>query len=180
MASSHARPPFDPAKVVRPDRKLLGYYAIVSLFAGPFYPLVFLPLYFKYETLRYRFDATGIAMSWGILFRKEITLTYRRIQDIHLTRNILQRWMGLATVSIQTASGGATPEATVEGILEAEPLRDYLYGKMRGAKDDAEEDDVPQAAAESAEIADGDKALALLCEIRDLLGRAAARERSQA
>ena len=33
------------------------------------------------------------------------------------TRNIIQRWLGLATISIQTASGSSSPEVNVEGIL---------------------------------------------------------------
>ena len=77
-------------------------------------------------------------MSWGILFRRETYLTYKRIQDIHLTRNIIQRWMGLATVSIQTASGSSNAEMSIEGLLQAEPLRDFLYAKMRGAKGEHE------------------------------------------
>ena len=28
---------------------------------------------------------------WGLLFRHEVYLTYRRIQDIHVTRNIVER-----------------------------------------------------------------------------------------
>ena len=91
---------FDPRGITRPHSRLLKYYFLISLFAGPAFPLAFLPLLFKYETLRYRFDESGVSMSWGILFRRETYLTYRRIQDIHLTRNIVQRWMGLATVSI--------------------------------------------------------------------------------
>jgi putative membrane protein len=31
-------------------------------------------------------------------------LTYARIQDIHVTRNIFERWLGIGTVQIQTAS----------------------------------------------------------------------------
>jgi uncharacterized protein len=83
-------PAFDPREIARPDRALLNYYLIVALLTGPGFPLAFLPLFFKYQTLRYHFDDEGISMSWGILFRREIYLTYRRIQDIHLTRNILQ------------------------------------------------------------------------------------------
>jgi uncharacterized membrane protein YdbT with pleckstrin-like domain len=30
-----------------------------------------MPLYFKYETLRYRFDEEGMSMSWGILMRRQ-------------------------------------------------------------------------------------------------------------
>jgi putative membrane protein len=129
-------------------------------------------LFFKYETLKYRFDDEGMSMSWGVLFRQEIHLTYRRIQDIHLSRNIIQRWLGLATVSIQTASGSSGPEVSIEGILEADQLRDYLYAKMRGAKGL----DEPQGAAGPAEGHGdhGDDVLRLLVEIRDLVRRKSA------
>src|SRR5215468_1099089 len=125
---------FNPGKLERPDSSLLKYYTLISLLTGPGVFVMFPPLFFKYETLRYKFEDDGMSMSWGFLFRHEINLTYRRIQDIHLTRNIIQRWLGLATLSIQTASGSATPEMSIEGILEPEKLRDYLYSKMRGAR----------------------------------------------
>ena len=73
-------------------------------------------------------------MRWGILFRKEITLTYARIQDIHLQSNFVERWLGLARIQIQTASGSAKAEMTIEGIPEFEVIRDFLYSKMRGIK----------------------------------------------
>ncbi len=164
-------PNFDPHRIERPDRSLLWYYVFIAALSGPLFPIAFLPLFFKYETLRYRFDEGGVSMSWGILFRREVYLTYRRIQDIHLTRNILQRWMGLATVSVQTASGSATPEMSIEGILEADALRDYLYREMRGAKGEEIE---PKTSATEARTAD-DEALVLLREIRDALGAVAAK-----
>jgi putative membrane protein len=157
--------PFDPTQITRPEPVLLKYYGCIALLTGPVAPITFLPLFFKYHTLRYRFDHSGIAMSWGILFRRETYLTYTRIQDIHLTRNIIQRWMGLATVSIQTASGSATPEMSIEGVLAAEPLRDFLYAKMRGAKGERE----PATSIEPRGGAENDEALELLREIRDLL-----------
>ena len=76
-------------------------------------------------------------MSWGVFFKQEVYLTYRRIQDIHLTRNILQRWMGLATISLQTASGSSKAEMAIEGVLQADRLRDFLYSRMRGAKNES-------------------------------------------
>lgn len=169
------RPGFDPARITRPSPALMKYYIIVSLLTGPGFLLLILPLFFKYETLRYRFDDEGISMSWGLLWRREVYLTYRRIQDIHLTRNILQRWLGLATVSVQTASGAATPEMSIEGILEADALRDYLYTKMRGARDPGAApattaDTTAEAAAPATtHTAEQDELLSLLCEIRDLL-----------
>lgn len=128
---------FDASNIDRPDRSLLSYYLIMSLLAGPLCFIAAIPLWIRYSTLRYKFDDEGVAMNWGVLFRREIYLTYKRIQDIHLTRNIVQRWMNLATISLQTASGKAEAEMTIEGILNPEKLRDFLYSKMRGAKDPA-------------------------------------------
>ncbi|MCA9157103.1 MAG: PH domain-containing protein [Planctomycetales bacterium] len=127
-------PAFDASRLSRPAPQLFIYYCLVALSTLPGVVIALPLLWFRYLTLRYRFDDEGVSMRVGLLFKKEILLTYRRIQDIHLTRNIIQRWLGLATVSIQTASGSAGPEMKIEGILEAEQLRDYLYQKMRGAK----------------------------------------------
>jgi uncharacterized protein len=160
--------PFDPRAIVRPDKSLFWYYLFAAIVTGPGFPIVFLVLFFKYETLRYRFDDSGVSMSWGILFRREIYLTYRRIQDIHLTRNILQRWMGLATVSVQTASGSSSPEMSIEGILEADALRDFLYQQMRGVREHHDGASAP-AGKEGSAVSPGDEALQLLREIRDAL-----------
>ena len=80
----------------RPHPALWKYYIICAVLTGPGI-LVSLPyLYFRYHTLRYRFDEEGIHMKVGILFRREVNLTYARIQDIHLRSNFIQRWLGLA------------------------------------------------------------------------------------
>jgi putative membrane protein len=170
-----ARPPvdsFDPTKITRPDGALMRYYLIVSLLTGPGFFVAILPLFFKYETLRYRFDDEGVSMSWGILFRREIYLTYRRIQDIHLTRNLLQRWLGLATVSVQTASGSAGPGMSIEGVLHADQLRDFLYAKMRGAREHEHAAESPAAVAGQP----ADDVLGLLHDIRDSLAQLVARQ----
>lgn len=166
---------FDPTTITRPDSALLRYYVAVSILTVVGFPFVFLPLFFKYHTLKYRFDDSGVSMSWGILFRREIHLTYRRIQDIHLTRNLIQRWMGLATVGIQTASGSAGPEMSIEGVLEAEQLRDYLYAEMRGAKGEVDSDLAAKGDAPNVQATE-DEALSLLREIRDALRQLAERQ----
>lgn len=124
----------DPRAITRPDPALFKYYFIVSLFAFIAFPIVFVVSWIRYETLRYRFDEDGVWMAWGFLFRRETTLTYRRIQDIHVTRNVIHRWLGLSSVDIQTAAGGSGPQMRIEGVREADGLRDFLYERMRGAK----------------------------------------------
>lgn len=138
-------PPTDEAifAIERPDRSLWTYYLIGCLIIPPLFPFVVLPAWFRFHTMRYRFTPEGISMRWGILFRREIIIQYARIQDIHLRSNIVERWLGLARVLVQTASGNAGAEMTIEGIKEFEALRDFLYARMRGVKEPARARSVP-------------------------------------
>lgn len=118
----------------RPGRALLSYYIIQSVLTGPGIIIV-LPLrFFRWRTLHYTFDDEGVSMRWGILFRREISLTYARIQDIHLVSNVIERWLGLGRVQVQTASGQAGAEMTIEGLPDYEAVRDRLYRRMRGSR----------------------------------------------
>ncbi|MCI0539248.1 MAG: PH domain-containing protein, partial [Verrucomicrobiales bacterium] len=144
-------PPRAVDNIERPSPKLLHYYVLKCLLAGPAFPIAFIPHYFKYHTLRYRFDGEGISMRWGILFRREIILNYSRIQDIHLSSNLIERWLGLAKIEIQTAAGSASAEMTIEGLREFEAVRDFLYAQMRGTNDSRKLATVPAAAPSTAD-----------------------------
>lgn len=143
--------------IKRPSPALFKYYVLSSFLLGPlfFVPLIY--LHFRYQTMRYDFDDEGISMRWGILFRREITLTYARIQDIHLTSNLLERWLKLARIQIQTASASASAEMTIEGLHEFEAVRDFLYSKMRGVRGGAGQPAAPVRSSSP----DGDLAAAL-------------------
>ena len=134
----------------RPGRALWRYYIVSSILSGPaiFFTLPY--LFFRFHTLRYRFDAEGIHMKVGLLFRREINLTYARIQDIHLRSGVIQRWFGLANVEIQTASGSTGAELVVEGFKEYEQIRDFLYTRMRGYQSQQHHRAGQPAAAQSA------------------------------
>ena len=162
-------------RLERPHPALWTYYVIVSIFTGPGIIASLPYLYFRYHTLRYRFDAEGIHMKVGILFRREVNLTYARIQDIHLRSGILQRWLGLANVQVQTASGSSGPELVIEGFKEYETIRDFLYTRMRGYQA-VTQNRVPQTAPASAlaqpELASTEsETVSLLRGIRDELKR---------
>jgi putative membrane protein len=128
---------------LRPDGSLLVYYALLALVAGPAAPFLAVYLYFRFRTLRYALDAEGLTMRWGILFRREVSLTYARLQDIHLTSNLVERWLGLGRVQLQTASGSSEAEVTLEGVKEFEAMRDFLYARMRGARGHATAEALP-------------------------------------
>lgn len=137
----------------RPSPMLLWYYLVGSLVALCLFPFVFVPLYFKYKTLEYQFDDRGVRASWGILFRREVFLTYGRIQDIHLNRGLIERWMNLGTVNIQTASGSAGAELSIVGLHEYEAIRDFLYSRMRGRQQGKRGGAAPGAGTQTASSA---------------------------
>src|SRR5262245_50494695 len=156
----------------RPHPDLLKYYIISAILTGPGIVGALPYLFFRYHTLRYRFDDEGIHMKVGILFRREINLTYARIQDIHLRSGIIQRWLGLANVQIQTASGSSGPELIIEGFKEFESIRDFLYTRMRGYQahiaGTATPTALPSATVARSNSTDAET-VSLLLEIRDEL-----------
>ncbi|MGH7944326.1 MAG: PH domain-containing protein [Opitutaceae bacterium] len=135
--------------IKRPHPSLFTYYWVSLLIFPPLLPILILPVWFRYHTMRYKFTDEGISMRWGILFRREVIVNYARIQDIHLRSNIVERWFGLGRVLVQTASGNAGAEMTLEGLQEFEAVRDFLYARMRGVKEPAA---FPTPAAASAAI----------------------------
>ena len=160
----------------RPDPALWNLYVIHAVLTGPGVLFMLPFLYFRYRTLRYRFDEEGIHMRVGILFRREVNLTYARIQDIHLRSGFIQRWLGLADIQIQTASGSAGAEMVIEGFKEFEAIRDFLYTRMRGyQRKPAEPGSVATQATPGLSMArstgEDDEMVALLLNIRDELRR---------
>jgi uncharacterized protein len=143
--------------ITRPAPALMWLYFLGSLALLCAAPIALVPLYFRYHTLWYRFEATGVSMGYGILMRREMQITYARMQDIHLSQNILERWLGIGTVTVQTAGAGGSGNLTIVGVTDFEAIRDYLYAKMRGVHGE------PQAAA-AVNATD-----ALLTDIRDAL-----------
>jgi uncharacterized membrane protein YdbT with pleckstrin-like domain len=124
------------ANIRRPVDALMTYYVLKSAAALFGAPILLPVLFFRFHTMRYEFSDEGIRMSWGILFRNEVVLQYAKIQDIHLRSNAVERWLGLARIEVQTASGSSGSEMTLEGMADAEGMRDFLYSRMRGAAGD--------------------------------------------
>ncbi|MBL8804742.1 MAG: PH domain-containing protein [Planctomycetes bacterium] len=138
--------------IKRPHRNLLVQYTIRSLAGLVLAPLVWIPHYFKYHTLNYTIGDEGISASWGILFRREVHLAYKRIQDIHVKRSLVERYLGIGTVELQTAAGSATAELALEGMEHFEALREFFYRRMRGVESTAEQAPISASADEVLEL----------------------------
>lgn len=171
-AARFARLESEVMAITRPKRQLLTLYVLYSVFSFVAFPIVFPILYFRYHTLRFRFDKEGVGVSFGILFRRENYLTYARIQDIHLTRDLFERWLGIGSVQIQTASGSSSPEVGIVGTDQFEAIRDYLYIRMRGARE--HRGPAADAAHPHAPAVEADRLAAALSDVASALRDAAA------
>ena len=72
-------------------------------------------------------------MRWGILFRREVTLTYARIQDIHLPATSWSGGWGWPRSRCRRPAGAPKAEMTIEGLPRFEARPRLPLSRMRGA-----------------------------------------------
>jgi putative membrane protein len=162
-------PATDAIGLRQPHRNLLVYYCLQSLLLGPLFPVLLLPRYFKYRSLRYHLRDDGVAAEWGVLFRHEVSLGYGRIQDIHLASNLIERWLGIARIQVQTASGSSAAEMTIEGLPDYAEVRDWIYSRMRGAvRRPSGSPAAPAAAQDVASLAGGGMTEAVVAALHEV------------
>lgn len=155
----------------------------------PAIALALLPDLLAYIGLRLRFDTTWYVMSdrsirirRGIWIIEEVTITFENVQNVSVAQGPLQRYFGIADVTIQTAGGGAAgPHGAsmgghmgiIEGIANADHMRDAILAKVKESRHAGLGDErhhEPRAATTGFSPAH----VALLREIRDAARSAAA------
>ncbi len=121
----------------------------------------------RYDALSAELTTSAIHLRYGIINRIEKSIPLEKIQDVGLRSGPLLRAFGLASVSIETAGGGAQQGAdmTLAGIVDAETFRNTVLVQRKGAS----RRDEPAVARRP------DASVALLTEIRDSLARIDAR-----
>jgi putative membrane protein len=90
----------------------------------------------RYATYRYRLADDELIIRHGILQRNERHVPFERIQNIDMSRSVLHRAMGVANVTIQTASG-TEPEAVMRvlSVDAVEAMRSHVFGRRRQASE---------------------------------------------
>lgn len=111
----------------------------------------------------------------GVFVVKELTMTYRNIQEIRVTAGPVQHALGLATVEVHAAGGGGDGKhgggghvGKLEGLSNANEIRDLMVERLRQYRDSGLGDTphVDSAARESESEAAA--ARAVLDEVRAL------------
>ena len=85
--------------------------------------------YLRMRAYRIDLGPQGVALQMGVLSRSHETLIYAKIQDILIRRNVLERLLGLSSVTIQNAMG---QPAYIPGLKAstAESLRDEILRRL--------------------------------------------------
>ena len=148
--------------------------SVIGIPIMPFWLLFGMALHRKqYEKLECQLTERTLNIKKGVLFRTEKNIPLDKIQDVAMKEGPLLRYLGLASLSIETA-GSSNPQgadAHLVGVVDAPAFRDAILDQRdevvegRGRKGAEAPAPATVAAAEPARDA------ALLGEIRDSLHR---------
>ena len=124
---------------------------LVAILLGPvFLVIMVLPDIVAYVALRLRYDTTWYVMSGrslrirrGIWIIRETTITFENVQNIEMKQGPLQRYFGIADLTVQTAGGGGAQASEgqtnphvglIEGVADAKEIRDVIMTRVRRSR----------------------------------------------
>src|SRR5699024_3238551 len=83
----------------------------------------------------YADDADDLLVTGGVLFRRLVAIPYGRMQYVDVKAGPVQRWYGIATVTLHTASTATAAQIPGVSADEARALRNRLteMGEAHGA-----------------------------------------------
>lgn len=137
--------------------------------------IVVLAVHLRFDTTWYVLSDRSLRIRRGIWIIRETTITFENVQNVTVRQGPLQRFFGIADVLVETAGGGGAGQhqggtapdhqGLVEGIDNAQAVRDLLTAKMRASKSAGLGDDA--AASSQRSTAWSAAHLAALREVRD-------------
>lgn len=138
-----------PAPLDQPVLVALAGVAVVTLWQVAYF-----------RRFEYELTDEGLDVASGVLSRRNREIPLGRIQNVDISRNVVQRALGVAAVDVETAGGGAT-EASLQYVDydEAKRLQREIQRRKRGGD---------EAAGSDAEAADPEEELFAL-DVDDLL-----------
>jgi membrane protein YdbS with pleckstrin-like domain len=140
---------------------LIANPLIGGLLALPIFAIMILPDIVAYIAIHLRYDTTWYVLSdrsmrirRGIWIIHETTITYDNIQNVSIRQGPVQRHFGISDVLVETAGGGASTgkgegasvlghSGLLEGIGNAEEVRDLIMSKWQESKSSGLGDDLP-------------------------------------
>ena len=89
-----------------------------------------------HQRFEYEVTTDTLNIDSGVLFRREREIPYRRIQNVDVRRSLVQRFLNIARVNIETAGGGST-EAQLQYVAtsEARRLQEVIQERKRRSRE---------------------------------------------
>ena len=86
-----------------------------------------------YRRYEYTFTDDTFDIESGVLNRREREIPYGRVQNVDISRNVIQRLLGLSAINLETAGGGST-EAAIRYVTAdaATTIQDEIRRRKRG------------------------------------------------
>lgn len=125
----------------------LGIQSImmITLFIGILLTASFVWSFLVWKNYSYWLDEDTLRIKQGVIRKKNRKIPKKRIQNVDVTRNIIQRALGISQVKLETAGGGET-EATLSYLEfdKAKELREDLKeSKDEEVGNEEKEEDKP-------------------------------------
>jgi membrane protein YdbS with pleckstrin-like domain len=87
-----------------------------------------------YKSLRYEVEEDQVIVHAGIWTQSVKHVPYRTVTNITIKRGVLDRWLGLGTLEIQTAGMSGSqggPEEGLVGLADAQHVYEIVAGRLR-------------------------------------------------
>lgn len=85
-----------------------------------FFGISYLTAKLTYKFYLYELADNGFKKESGIIWKRYVTIPYEKIQNVDITRGVIERILGLSTLKIQTAGASAPMIKTSMGIFHQE------------------------------------------------------------
>ena len=120
---------------------ILLYYLILPLILAFIFANGWANLYWKNYTFVVGHEK--ITVTRGVIGKRIMNIPYERVQNVNISRGVLERIFGLYSVEIETAGGFGiggtggygtrmTAEGDIQGLTNPEPIADYIIAKSKG------------------------------------------------
>jgi len=124
--------PIDPKVSAREVASILWPIILVMIFLLWLIAVPIVKVWIK--NLSYYIDEDRVTIHKGILSKIKQNVPYRAITDFQLHRSLYDRFLGIASIKIQTAGQSPTAtgfEAKLSGLTEWDDLLEILRGKVK-------------------------------------------------
>jgi uncharacterized membrane protein YdbT with pleckstrin-like domain len=107
-------------------------------------PITYFLQRLNYEMRWYIVTDRSLRIRSGVVWLREVTMTFANIQGIRVSANPIERLLGLANVEVESAGGGGSPEhgtsssghvAKFAGVDNATVIRDLMIERLRVYRD---------------------------------------------